>query len=414
MCGIFNDKVGEKVSSLLAELKEEKKWEEYLDHKLTKGHLTKKELSKLEQFINSKSYLTIVDNIICGEGLSIPIKKQINKNGSTKKRVVYSFNDGEVWVLKLLSYLLYRYDDKQPLGCYSFRKGYGAYRAISSLSHTKDIAKMWAYKLDIKDYFNSIDIEILLPILKSIIEDDEQLYEFLMKTLIEDKADCEGSIIEEKRGVMAGTPVSPFLANIYLREVDNYFVEKNIPYARYSDDIIIFGESENDVLTYQAKTLEFMKKYNLEVNKSKEKISGPNEPWEFLGIAFCNHKIDLSTNTKNKLKGKIRRKARAIRRWMIKNNADETRAMKAIIRSFNRKFFENTGKNELTWSKWFFPIVTEDTGFKEIDGYLQQYIRYIATGRHNKKNYLIKYDDLKEMGYNSLVNEYYRFKRKTN
>jgi len=40
---------------------------------------------------------------------------------------------------------------------------------------------------------------------------------------------------------------------------------------------------------------------------------------------------------------------------------------------------------------------------------MQQNMRYIATGKHNKGNYRITYEMLKQFGYRNLVNEYYRF-----
>ena len=43
---------------------------------------------------------------------------------------------------------------------------------------------------------------------------------------------------------------------------------------------------------------------------------------------------------------------------------------------------------------------------------MQQSLRYIATGRYNKKNYNIRYEDLKKLGYKPLVAEYYNFKNK--
>ena len=109
-------------------------------------------------------------------------------------------------------------------------------------------------------------------------------------------------------------------------------------------------------------------------------------------------------------KGKIKRKARALRRWKLRKNATDDQTMKVMIRIYNKKFFECGSRHELTWSRWFFPIVTEEIGFKQIDAYLQQYIRYIPTGCHSKKNYKTTYKKLKELGYRSLVNEYYKFK----
>jgi hypothetical protein len=43
---------------------------------------------------------------------------------------------------------------------------------------------------------------------------------------------------------------------------------------------------------------------------------------------------------------------------------------------------------------------------------MQEWQRYIVTGVHNKKNYeKVPYEMLKDAGYKSLVNEYYKFKK---
>jgi len=86
------------------------------------------------------------------------------------------------------------------------------------------------------------------------------------------------------------------------------------------------------------------------------------EVWlEFLGISYRKGVIDLSYATQKKLKGNIHRKARALRRWMLRKDASEERAIAAMIRSMNRKPFERGGAHELTWSRWFFPLITSGT-----------------------------------------------------
>ena len=89
---------------------------------------------------------------------------------------------------------------------------------------------------------------------------------------------------------------------------------------------------------------------------------------------------------------------------------DADKAMKALINYFNHKFFEIDDPEMLTWSRWFFPVINQTDGLKEIDHYLQQNIRFLKTGKHNKSNYKVDYEKLKELGYKSLVNEYYKFK----
>ena len=398
------------MKSILYQLNQQSLWWEYLAYKSEKNHFTAKETQELTEFIESKKYEDVVKKILNHESLSIPKKNLINKLGG-KKRTVYSFQEDENRVLKLLSYLLYRYDDKQSPGCYSFRKGFGVHKAVYKIISTPGIANMWSYKLDIKNYFNSISIPLLLPVLEQMIADDDLLYQFFCRMFSENKALFGSEIILENRGVMAGTPTSPFLANIYLNELDAYFTGRGILYARYSDDIIVFAKTEEKLMEYKNILHDFLRKYELSVNADKEKYSKPLEAWEYLGIEYQHGRIDLASGTKQKLKGKIKRKARALYRWKLKKNATDEQAMKVMIRIFNRKFFESRNPHDLTWSRWFFPIVTEKTGFKEIDAYLQQYIRYIATGCHNKKNYKITYDVLKELGYKSLVNEYYKAKK---
>lgn len=397
---------------LLEELSEERNWYALYEYKKEKQHLSKQDEQALLTFMQEKRYLPLTTALAAGKmPFAPPTKKLVNKMNSAKKRVVYSFGEDETWVLKLMSHLLYRYDAVMPDNLYSFRKHYGVKRAIHSLTERKGIDELYCYKADISNYFNSIDIGRLLPMLEEIMQEDERLYRFFGELLTTDEAYYEGNLIREQRGIMAGCPVAPFLADIYLMELDRRFETEGIPYARYSDDIICFADSSEQLEEYRRTIVQFIELYGLSINSSKESYSAPGEVWEFLGIAYQEGRIDLSDATIEKMKGKIRRKARAICRWKNKKDVPAQTAIKTYLHIFNRKFFDEQGKNDandLTWSRWFFPIINVDTSLKKIDEYLQQYARYIATGRHNKENYRIDYAQLKQCGYRSLVHEYYK------
>jgi hypothetical protein len=266
---------------------------------------------------------------------------------------------------------------------------------------------MWAYKLDIHNYFNTIPIPQLLPILSEVLADDPPLYAFFEQLLTDGRALSDGEIIHEARGVMAGTPTSPFLANIYLREVDRHFADAGVLYARYSDDIILFAPDRQTLDRHINELHAFLEKYQLEVNPDKVRIYRPDEAFDFLGFKCKGHHIDIADATRQKMKDKIRRKARALQRWRSKKDLDDEKVMKALIHHFNRKFFESDDPAALTWARWFFPIINQTEGLKEIDRYLQSNLRYVATGKHNKANYRIRYDMLKKLGYRSLVHEFY-------
>ena len=401
------------MDSVISQLALQEVWEEFLAHRLLKGRFDWHGFDEADSFVESGQYLDTARRLARGEELGIPRKKVVNKMGTSKKRVVYSFGQDEMSVLKLMAHLLYRYDGKFSPNCYAFRRGLRASDAIFKIRKSLNGRKMWAYKLDIHDYFNSISIPILLPILRELLSDDPPLYGFFEKMLSDDRAVAGDAVIHDRRGVMAGTPTAPFLADVYLMEVDKYFADAGVIYARYSDDIILFAPDQKTLEEHKATLLGFLDRYHLEVNPDKEHVYPPDEPFEFLGFRCLGNEIGVSTSTIRKMKGKIRRAARAILRWKTRNGLDADSAMKGLIRTFNRKFFEDGDPSTLTWSRWFFPVINKTDGLAELDHYLQQYIRFLSNGRHTKTNYRVTYTHLKELGYRSLVNEYYKCKTLT-
>ena len=399
--------------SILSLLTCQETWEEFLAYRLLKGRFNWHEFDEADAFVEREDYLPLAKKIAAGEGLGIPTKKLVNKMGSGKKRIVYSFAPDEMLLLKLIAFLLYQYDDLFAPNCYAFRRGLKAHDAVFTINKAIRGQKMWAYKLDIHDYFNSISIPILLPILKETLADDLPLYCFFEKMLTNPNVLINKVVSEEHHGVMAGTPTAPFLADLYLKELDWYFHNNGIIYARYSDDIILFAPDFETLQQHKATLLQFLEKYQLEVNPSKEKVYAPDEAYEFLGFKCHGHDIDISEATKRKMKGKIKRQAQALLRWKNMNGMDADKAMKALINHFNRKFFESNNSETLTWSRWFFPVINQTDGLKEIDHYLQDNIRFLGTGKHNKTNYRVNYEKLKSLGYKSLVNEFYKFKEAT-
>lgn len=395
--------------SLINYLNDDNIWNEFLLYKQNSNHIPTKEIIKLEKYIKNKTYKEIT-NDINNYNFTTPKKILIDKLGKKKKRIVYTFNKSEMYILKLLSHLLYKYDYLFSPNLYSFRKNKSVKCAIYNFFKTKNLNNMYAYKVDISNYFNSIPINELLKNLKQDLNDNN-LFNLINKILSEKNIQYKNEIIEDNnKGIMAGIPISAFLANYYLKELDEYFYKHNILYARYADDIIVFGNTEKEITEYKNIIKSHIYHKNLTINNEKEFLYKPHDEFEFLGFSFKNNEIDISNNTFKKIKGKIKRTSRGLRRWMIKKNATSEVTLKAINRKFNKKFF-GKNENELSWKYWFFSVITTDKTLKLIDKYMQEEQRFIITGKHNKKNYeKVTYELLKKCNYKSLVNEYYKSK----
>jgi len=386
-------------------------WENFLRVKTEQGNMSEREEADLRSYIEREEYLRVIEKISSAECFAPPEKTLISKSKAGRKRAVYTYGREENYVLKLTAFLLRDYDGLFAPNLYSFRKDRGVKRAVRDILSLSDLDLRYVYRADISDYFNSVDTEILLPELRQVLEGDPALYGYIAGLLADNRAVFDGEVIEERKGIMAGVPVSAFLANLYLRELDFRFLESGIPYVRYSDDILVFAKDRQELEGSIAQIKEYLSNRGLTINEEKESISAPGEPWDFLGFRYHLGTVDISLVSFEKLKAKMRRKTRALARWAAQKNVDGTRAAKAFVRRFNAKLYDNPVYSELTWTRWFFPVINTSATLRQIDAYMQDCIRRLATGKKTKSKYNFRYDDIKKLGYRSLVAEYYRQKK---
>ena len=364
---------------------------------------------RIDSIPDKNDILIRATEIVSGEYTpSLPEKVLISKLGTPKKRVIYVYNDLDRIALKLVQHVLsLRYDRFMPC-CLAFRPGFSIQAAFRNVLR-RYAPEYSCVRTDISDFFNSIDVDRMATLIRSLLSEDEPLSSVVERMLLDPNVIAEGHVLrEQKKGVMAGMPLAPFLANLFLDGFDRQAVQWAPIYLRYSDDLIFFCRPED------AKSLLDMVRselgaLGLEINEDKTHISSPGESWSFLGLSYENGQVDLSEGAIEKMKGKISRAARKLYRWRVSKNASTERAARALIRKFQFKFY-GTGKkdDELTWCKWYFPLLTCHYGLSQIDLYMQQWIRYLSSGRHCKKNFRqVTYDKMKEWGYIPLKSAYY-------
>lgn len=397
------------MESLLDLLSRPEVWEKFYDYKAGLA-CPKSFLKELRAFIDRRAYLPVCGAIARGERFPLPRRSMISKQSTQKKRVVYCYPPEENVTLKLLTWLLLReYDGLFAGNLYSFRPGRAAKDAVLRLRAIPGVGEMYAYKADVSNYFNSVPVERLLETLETVLADDPRLFAFLRGLLAEPEVLDNGRPLTEQKGIMAGTPLSAFYANLYLRDLDARFAARRIPYARYSDDIIVFGATEEETREHAGFIRAFLAEKGLALNPDKEQFTGPEAGWTYLGFQYRDGVTDLAPASLTKMKQKMRRKTRALERWRKRNGLEREKAAAAFIRVFNRKLFENPADNELTWAYWFFPVLTTDKSLREIDAYAQDCLRYLLSGTRTKARYNVRYEDMKALGYKSLVHAYYEF-----
>lgn len=396
---------------IIEQLYDKQSWYDFLIYKQELGHISRHDEVDLKNFIDNGEYVETMHRIE-KSGFSIPHKRYISKMYSSKKRVVYIFPREENYILKLLTFLLIRrYDDVFSDNLFSFRAGHGVRSAVGFLKGVKSLASMYVYKTDISDYFNSVNVDRLLPMLRTVMTDEADTLRLIEALLTDSRVQLtDGTIVCENKGIMAGVPLSSFLANLYLKDLDHYFRKQHILYARYSDDIVLFAQTADERDCAAAYVRDHLSLAGLKINSDKEWCVPPYCKWTFLGVSYENGIFDVSEVSARKLMMKMRRKSRALLRWKTRKDIDNIKAVKAFVNIFNRKLYDNDRSSELTWTRWFFPLINTTQTLKRIDWYMQECLRYIATEQRNCGRYRFRYDDMKRLGYRSLVHEYYKIK----
>ena len=180
------------------------------------------------------------------------------------------------------------YDECFSEHSYGFRPNRSAHQAMEKVLFYLNEGCEWVIDLDIEKYFDTVNHDKLISILREKVKDDVTLHlvrSFLRAGIMED-----GIIRRNEEGVPQGGPLSPILSNIYLDRFDKELESRGLRFVRYADDCNIFVKSEmsaNRVMKSVSSWLE--RKLFLKVNMTKTKVVRPSNS-SFLGFTFWRNK----------------------------------------------------------------------------------------------------------------------------
>lgn len=180
------------------------------------------------------------------------------------------------------------YDECFSEHSYGFRPNRSAHQAMEEVLFYLNEGCEWVIDIDIEKYFDTVNHDKLISILREKVKDDVTLHlvrSFLRAGIMED-----GIIRRNEEGVPQGGPLSPILSNIYLDRFDKELESRGLRFVRYADDCNIFVKSEmsaNRVMKSVSSWLE--RKLFLKVNMTKTKVVRPSNS-SFLGFTFWRNK----------------------------------------------------------------------------------------------------------------------------
>lgn len=183
------------------------------------------------------------------------------------------------------------YDDTFSDNSFGFRPNRSAQDAIMRTLDYLNEGYEWVIDLDIEAYFDTVNHDKLISILRERVPDSATLHlirKFLQAGIME-----KGLVKANTIGMPQGGPLSPILSNIYLDKFDKELESRGLHFVRYADDCNIFVKSEmaaNRVMKSVTSWLE--RKLFLKVSATKTKVVHPNDG-SFLGFTYFRNSKSL-------------------------------------------------------------------------------------------------------------------------
>ena len=186
---------------------------------------------------------------------------------------------------------------------YSSRKGKGIHKALRDLIKTSrklsgNYTRNFYYlKCDIKKFFDSIDHQVLIEILKKKIKDKDFLW------LLDEIIRSFHSELGRNKGIPLGNLTSQYFANIYLNQLD-CFIKQDLKikfYFRYADDFLILDKGRKALEDLLLKISKFLKeKLSLKLHPERLKIGKFSWGIDFVGYIILPHYILPRIKTKRR------------------------------------------------------------------------------------------------------------------
>ena len=193
---------------------------------------------------------------------------------------------------------------------YGFRKGRSQHDAMNKVLEYLNDGYEWVIDLDIEKYFDTVNHDKLVSILRERVKDDITLH--LIRSILKSGIMEDGLVSPSEEGVPQGSPVSCVLSNIYLDKFDKELEARGLRFARFADDVNIFVKSEMSAERVMKSISSWLeRKLFLKVSATKTKVVRPKDS-NFLGFTFVKSKDGWKCKPMDDRKKRLYSKCRAV------------------------------------------------------------------------------------------------------
>lgn len=211
---------------------------------------------------------------------------------SGKKRMISRYTCTDRVILDILKRKLVPVFDKTfSEHSFAYRENKGVYEAVKYAAKLIESGKKFVAEIDIKDFFENINLQRLEHFLSSKLSDqdlNQLIHRYLYIFTV-----IDGKKTRKTVGIIQGSALSPLFSNVYMADLDEYMESKYL-FCRFSDNINIYCDSEEEAYkAFNDVTHWLQGKLGLKYNSDKSGVY-PSLDRRYLGYDF---KLSKGTKT---------------------------------------------------------------------------------------------------------------------
>lgn len=177
-----------------------------------------------------------------------------------------------------------RWDETFSEHSYGFRPGRSAHQAVAKAQGYLADGHPYVVDIDLEKFFDRVNHDMLMSRLAKRIEDKRVLK--LIRAYLNAGAMEQGLVKPTDEGTPQGGPLSPWMSNVVLDDLDCELERRGHRFVRYADDCNIYVKSERAGQRVMESVKTFIaNKLKLKINESKSAVARPGER-KFLGFSF--------------------------------------------------------------------------------------------------------------------------------
>jgi group II intron reverse transcriptase/maturase len=156
---------------------------------------------------------------------------------------------------------------------YAYQNGKGAIDALA-VTRQRCFHHEWLLEVDIKAFFDELDHDLMMEMVEKYVTDKATLL-YVRKFLKAPGRTEDGEEILREKGTPQGGVVSPVLANLYLHEAFDSWMQESFPgikWARYADDFVVHCISEKQAHFIKDKIAMRLQQFKLSLHPEKTRV----------------------------------------------------------------------------------------------------------------------------------------------